>query len=292
MDWQAITSVDYWSKLNPHLTISQGHGAAPGPAWPADDAFAAALPQRLAHDGYFKMPDVLAPADVAPLVTAMETLKEAGWLPAFAYVYDEAWQVFGRVRRALTLALGEGYRQMPSMWAWYVEASDGTSGWRQHRDRGPESLRPDLSPTAMTVWVALTDATPDNGCMYVVPAHRDPDYRDGGPSDAKLQDVRALPVPAGTALAWTHALAHWGGRSSDFAANPRLSLSVEFQAADVPAWEAPLLDPMVLPSFEQRIALICKGMLQYRHMHLERFSEGDVEMATRLRDEGLPQAAV
>lgn len=287
MDWQAITSVEYWRQLNPQLTISEGADSPERPHWQADDAFVAALPRRLVHRGYFQMPDAVSAAAAATLAAGITTLRDSGWMPAFCFVYDEYWSLFWQVRQALALTLGEDYRMMPSMWAWYVETSDGDSGWRPHRDRGRETLRADLTPTAMTVWIPLTDATPDNGCMHLIPAHLDPEYEDNASTKAKLHDIRSLPVPAGTALAWNHNVLHWGGRSSDYAPHPRISVSVEFQSGDVPAWDPPVLDPHVLPSFEQRIAMICKGLLQYRHMHLERFEEGDIEMAMRLRDEGL-----
>jgi hypothetical protein len=287
MDWQAITSVDYWTRLNPQLTIGQGGDAPERPHWQPDAAFVEALPHRLAHLGYFQMPQAVATDDAATLAAGIVTLQEAAWMPAFCFVYDDYWRIFWQVRQALALALGQDYRMMPSMWAWYIEPSDGAGGWRPHRDRGVETLRGDLSPTALTVWIPLTDATPDNGCIHVVPAHLDPNYLNNDALTARMHDIRALPGPAGTAMSWTHNLLHWGGRSSDFAPHPRISVSVEFQSNDVPAWDVPLLDPFTLPTFEQRIALICKGLLQYRHMHLERFEEGDVDMAMRLRDEGL-----
>lgn len=287
MDWQAITSVDYWRQLAPHLTIGEGGCSPDRPHWQADDAFRTSLSRRLVHHGYFQMPGALSEAQAAELAAGIVTLRDAGWMPVFCFVYDAYWQAFWQVRQALALSLGDAYRMLPSMWAWYIEPSDGAGGWRPHRDRGRETLRADLTPTATTVWIPLTDALPDNGCMHVVPAHIDPNYEDNASTRAWMHDIRALPAPAGTALSWNHNLLHWGGRSSDFAPHPRISVSIEFQSGDVPAWDAPLLDPLRLPSFEQRLALICKGLLQYRHMHLERFEEGDIDRATHVRDTGL-----
>src|SRR5262249_46474069 len=82
-----------------------------------------------------------------------------------------------------------------------------------------------------------------------------------------LQDVRAVPVPAGTALIWTQALLHWSGRASPRAVTPRISLSCEFQRGDVPPLNEPLFSPDQPPPFELRLRLLALQILQYAHMH-------------------------
>jgi hypothetical protein len=105
--------------------------------------------------------------------------------------------------------------------------------------------------------------------MYVVPAHLDQNY--GTPQDHELrygiQSVRALPSAAGGLLMWTQALLHWGSRSSELAAGPRISISVEFQRGDVPAMNQPLIPPLTLFTLDQRLTLICRQMLQFQHMY-------------------------
>lgn len=51
-------------------------------------------------------------------------------------------------------------------------------------------------PTMITCWLALDDATPENGCMHVVPgSHRDPRFQ---PPDCDLSaDIHLSPVPMG-----------------------------------------------------------------------------------------------
>jgi hypothetical protein len=68
-------------------------------------------------------------------------------------------------------------------------------------------------------------------------------------------------------LCWNAALLHWGGRASPRATGPRISYAIEFQRADVPAFNPPLLDAAGPPPFAQRLALIGKQLRQYRHMH-------------------------
>jgi len=51
-------------------------------------------------------------------------------------------------------------------------------------------------PTMISCWLALDDATPENGCMHVVPgSHRDPRFQ---PVDCDLSaDINLAPVPTG-----------------------------------------------------------------------------------------------
>lgn len=71
------------------------------------------------------------------------------------------------------------------MLAWRVDAAAGEAGFSPHRDRQPDdaaaSFRADGTPRYATCWLALADATPDTGCLYVVPRGRDPGYTHGAP---------------------------------------------------------------------------------------------------------------
>ena len=97
----------------------------------------------------------------------------------------------------------------------------------------------------------------------------------------------ALPATAGSFLAWNQAVLHWGGRASRLATAPRISAAFEFQRADQPAFNRPLLNPARLPSFTERLGLIAKQVLQYRHMYP---LSSDVEqIATNLRDRFMPE---
>jgi ectoine hydroxylase-related dioxygenase (phytanoyl-CoA dioxygenase family) len=51
-------------------------------------------------------------------------------------------------------------------------------------------------PTMITCWLALDDATPENGCMHVVPgSHRDPRFQ---PADCELKpEYHLAPAPLG-----------------------------------------------------------------------------------------------
>ncbi|KXZ53193.1 hypothetical protein GPECTOR_7g1086 [Gonium pectorale] len=129
-----------------------------------------------------------------------------------------------------------------------------------------------LLPAYCTVWVALTDATPDNGCIYVVPADLDPRYprhplnseraaagdgdEDGGNGEAHSRRAKeALAAPAASS------------RSSGVAA---AGAAAAAEAAAAAAAEPPGGDPSVAVTDPQAVralpaaageALIWSGQL-------------------------------
>jgi ectoine hydroxylase-related dioxygenase (phytanoyl-CoA dioxygenase family) len=126
----------------------------------------------------------------------------------------------------------------------------------------------DGRPKVITVWLPLTDATPENSCMYVVPADRDPTY--GSEMDYlhqfSLADIRALPAQAGSVLGWDQAVLHWGSHSVNRAVSPRISIACEFQRGDQVPYGAPLFNPAEPPDFATRQVLIGRQILRYEHM--------------------------
>lgn len=55
----------------------------------------------------------------------------------------------------------------------YVDPNRGDVGFSPHRDRQPDdsaaTFRPDGTAMYTTLWLPLTDATPENSCLYVIP---------------------------------------------------------------------------------------------------------------------------
>lgn len=244
-------------------------------------------------EGYVNVPDVLPAAVVGPLRDCIESLNRSGIPLPFAFVYDEFWLVWQRVSHFISTTLGDDYRALPDFWVWYVAPEDQGAGWGPHRDRVQPTLEADNSPHSLTVWLPFTDAVPLNGCMYVLPAHLDERFRtrvfdgEGNNRVSEPQAIRAVPATAGSLLAWNQNLLHWGGRASRLAAGPRISAAFEFQRADRSAFNQPLLDPHRVPTFTERLGLIGKQVLQYRHMYP---LDPDVEaIAVDLRDRFMPE---
>jgi hypothetical protein len=261
----------FWQQIAPDLHICDPHPDYRRPALAFDEAEQTRLSQLLDREGYLQLP----PADFAVPTTRMAAviahLHERQMPAICAYVFDEFWQIFQSLSPLLSWVLGPDYKMQYAIWAWYIDAKAGESGWPPHRDKGYNSLDPDGATRALTVWVPLTEATTLNSCMYLVPKHLDPQYGVEGTTRPQfgLTDIRALPAAAGSVLCWTQAVLHWGGRSVERAPHPRISLSIEFQRADVPPLSAgmPVLDPRVLPSFRQRLQMIGFELLHYQHIH-------------------------
>ncbi|MCC6647102.1 MAG: phytanoyl-CoA dioxygenase family protein [Polyangiaceae bacterium] len=277
----------FWEELAPGLGIDEARHAAPALV-PDPDA----LCRVLRREGYINAPDVVPREVTEPLTLAVKALHRAGIPLPFAFVYADFWRVFQSVSRFVGAALGKNYRALPDFWVWLVEPRDAAHGWSAHRDRVQPAVDSDDSPNTLTVWLPLTDATPLNGCIYVLPLHLDPRFAerrwDGDDNHVvhRPEDVRALPATAGSLLAWNQNLLHWGSRASRMAAGPRVSAAFEFQRGERAPFNSPLLDPAVAPPFLARLGLIGKQVLQYQHMYP---LDPDVAaLATELRDAYLP----
>lgn len=226
------------------------------------------LRQSFTTTGYVHMPRLQPPAETEKLAEAVRRLVSLNYPPVFAMVYDEFWKPVYALNQILKAGFGADYAMLPDIWLWHVDPAKGEAGWRPHRERGREALLPDGRPKALSVWLALSKATPRNSCMYIVPADRDPTY--GTEEDTKwnfaLPDVRALPAEAGDAFLWTQALLHWGGHAMPCDDEPRISMAFEFQRADVEPFDHPLIEPFAIVPFEDRLRLIGKQILQYQNM--------------------------
>jgi hypothetical protein len=200
------------------------------------------------------------------LAAAVAAVVAAGFHPLFAIVFDEFWQLLATLAPALEPILGPGPRLIPDFWLWHVDPAADRAGSAPHRDAGYSgTLRSDGRPTLITVWLPLTDATPSNSCIYVLPLSRDPNYPvpRNVPIDASLQDIRALPAAAGSILGWNQHILHWGSRSCPEARHPRISWAMYFQSADVPDFD-PLARRLSGPlSFELRLGYIGAALAIY-----------------------------
>jgi hypothetical protein len=284
-------NIDYWRELEPGLSIESDSAT---PSYDVGDVDT--LMRDLRVEGYINVPDVVPEAAFVPLRNCVARLHELKIPLPFAFIYDEMWQVFQGVSTFIRAALGPEYRALPDFWVWHVIPDDAVTGWSPHRDRVEPTVDRDNSPHTLTVWLPFTEATALNGCIYALPAHLDPRFKrrvwdgEGNIVVHEPQNVRALPAPAGSLLAWNQGLLHWGGRASRLAKAPRTSAAFEFQRGDKPPFNTPLLDPQKLPPFAQRLGLIGKQALQYKHMYP--LTDDVAAIAQTLRSRFMPGAAL
>lgn len=260
--FEAIATRDYWHALAPSFHIADAEFLTPRIAR-GDGAPAASLIDR---DGYVQLRGIPLAADFAAMAEVARTLTARGLDAVFCFVYDEFWRPFFRLDALYRHLLGP-YVFLPDFWVWDVDPGRGGSGWARHRDRGRMSLREDGTPISLTTWIAISEATPHNGCLRIVPKHLDPTY--GTPEEGEWRydeaSVRMMPALPGDVLMWNQAVTHWGGKALSGAS--RVSMSFETQRLDVPSREAPLMAPWQVVPFEARLRLIGEKLLHYRHMH-------------------------
>lgn len=234
---------DFWRGLCPALTISGEPFAAPRTPHVIPSGIGDICRATLLEDGYFTSPPLIGEAECAALVDGVSRIVDAGFPSGFATLYDEFWHLFAGLETLLTPVLGAPYRFVPEgLWMFHIplgHPGGKYSAAAAHRDSlGPDPLLiAQGQPSLLNLWIALTDATPLNSCMYALPAGADTGYAAGGddvPPDMRLQDIRALPAARGTVMGWTSHLLHWGSASSARGRTPRVSAALYVQRSDVP----------------------------------------------------------
>ena len=259
----------YWAALLPDLHIDDVDFLRSFEPFPVARPVAEQVLALIRKEGYFQLDPPVWDLPLTRLAAAIDRLEASGVPVPFAFMYDEFWILFLRLSRVIETVLGPGYRRLPDFWTWRVDPAATQSGWQPHRDKGHWALFPDRSPKAVTVWIPLTDASTLNGCMYIIPADRDPTYGTEQDKEWKFAyvDIRALPAPAGSVFCWNQSVLHWGSRASERGGAPRISLAFEFQSGSVEPFNRPLTDPFEIPRFEFRTQLVAKQILQYKHMY-------------------------
>jgi len=243
-----LQSEDFFRSLVPALSISDRITAEPYPL---------AAPARWSSSGYALLRDVVPGHRVPMLAEAIRALVARGLHPIFAYVFDEFWEPALSVQAYAQSVLGP-CSLLGDGWAWLIPVGDRYGGWSAHRD-----CRHDVSMA--TLWVALTDTDIDSACMHLVPLDRDPAFTARRLDDDSATDRGiAIGARAGSALFWDARMLHWGGRSSERAHSPRISVSYTFAAnaaLGVDAREA--LDPRGSFPFRKRLGAIASMIALY-----------------------------
>jgi ectoine hydroxylase-related dioxygenase (phytanoyl-CoA dioxygenase family) len=256
----------------------------------------------LLQQGYARVDEVLDSSLIHKLQSGAEALQQAGYPASFLLLFDETWQLARHSQRILKAATHKANVFNFDILAWCITNNkSGTStssskGFSPHRDRQPanvpDSFHPDGQAKFVTHWIALSQATPENSCLYMIPKPQDPGYMQGDidthdPLQRALynkesyQYIRSFPRTAGTSLLFTHRIIHWGSaREESSTIPPRVAIS--FVASD-PDYEKPYLEQYsqqptaqgaatsIAPSFHLRLLLVCAQLLiYYQRLHLPR----------------------
>lgn len=301
------SDADYWRKLCPYLTISDDDTTTNQQEVNEDDSTRKLLQTRLIDDGYALIDAGIEDVLRKTLCRGISDMETIHFLPAtFLLLFDETWQL-AMASHNLLLSEKQGilhhhHNSMAfnfDMLAWHIDPRRNQSGFSPHRDRQPDTMSaleqsfyPDGQSKYTTHWIALSDATPENSCLYVIPKQFDPGYLKGDDSldneengkdqsdplaralntKQAYQNIRALPRKAGQSLVFTHRIMHWGSRGNPNALNVQPRIAISFVYSDV-KFEAPYISTesfsrdtagnWSFPSFSTRLLLVCAQLLIY-----------------------------
>jgi len=255
--------------------------------------------EKLTHDGYALVDDSL---DVKLIREGIEALHNRKLPATFILMFDETWQLALQSKRILEKASHKKNLFNYDLLAFYVP--EGGSGFSPHRDRQPDdassSFHPDQQAKFLTHWIALSDANPENSCLYVIPKLYDPGYTTGDitadgntrssyadplyralSTKESFQHIRCLPRKAGQSILFTHRIIHWGSQgddNNDTSSNASPRIAISFVCSD-PDYESPILvnhakyfddtenggniDSLRMPPLHIRLLLVCAQLLIY-----------------------------
>jgi hypothetical protein len=271
---------NFWRKICPELSIDANKPLST--AIPeTDEDVAVALHKdrrdRLADRGYALVDEAVADVStIQAMRKGVETLHKLGLPASFILLFDNTWELAAKSRSVLEKStLGTNKFQFDIL-AWYIESG----GFSPHRDRQPEDIAASFEKDEAkfaTQWIALTDATPENSCLYVIPKGSDPGYTGGDTEDEDplqralpdknaFQQIRALPRQQGQSVLFTHRIIHWGS-ARDPASRQPPRIAISFVCSD-PTFEKPYVDPKYFssekaPPFHIRMLLVCAQLLIY-----------------------------
>ncbi len=265
-----IHSIAFWECLAPQLTINE-KAQSTFPITPSPDLLGE-LSHSMNKESYFQLPSFLNTSEIDSIRNAIFSLIDEGLPPVFIYIYDQPWALFDKLHPIIHLFLGDNFSLLPNLWAWYIPPTKGASGWPAHTDCSAitrfESIDGGTTFMSLSLWVPLTDATLENGCMAVLPRSREVLYDPAitNPSQIKYDDIVSLPAKAGSVLGWSQDLYHWSRHVTSNTVTPRVSLSLEFQNSAFSPLVEPLLNIAQPPAFNERLALIISQFEKYKDL--------------------------
>jgi hypothetical protein len=258
-----MRSAAFWREINPDLHVSDD-------LCPARAGDASAPPEgdrrgRMRTEGFFATGPFLPGDRMASMAAGTQRVMERGIHELFALVYDEFWMTLRDVSALVDEMLGPDHRIVPMPYVNVVPAGEGNAGFGIHRDRFDDPITPDGMPNTVTAWISLTDANPERACLYVVPTSRDPNFPDSLRQLAidNVQDIRAVPVAAGSVVCFNQAIMHWSGRNTAGSGGARVSFAFEFERNGLPDAREPTVSLAEILDLRKRLGFIgtMAGML-------------------------------
>src|ERR1700742_2149746 len=159
---EQVMDAKFWRALAPGFHIADGTYLRPDNHLPDARDF-----ESLGPEGYIQLRNLDLAADFPAMADMARAITATGLDAVFAFVYDEYWRPFFRLDPLFRKLLGGAYTFLPDLWTWNVDHTKAQAGWKPHRDRGKHALMADGAPKSLTTWIALSESTPLNGCIYM-----------------------------------------------------------------------------------------------------------------------------
>ena len=305
----SLLAVDLWQSLCPFLSVlnignfeynKREHHVRTELNVPLNYSL---LGDLLSSRGYFKLSkeDTSFPSCLSELLAmGVKRIVAHGYSATSILMYDETW-LFGDFTKSILEKSSESIKK--SIGDWYVfyvnpSSSDVMAKYLPgppHRDRplaGSSSFRLSSDdskppvPKYVSVWIALTSASCENSCLYLLPRQNDSGYHaeeggdamssvssegsnkgeGGGGGFAWLQNIVAQPMSQGGMLSFSHRCLHWGSNPQPNAERPRIALTMAFSEE---SFEKPYFDHELygsLPPLGLRLGLLAGQQIQYEHI--------------------------
>ena len=222
---------------------------------------------RLKQDGYTIFKNSLPTSIFDELNNGFDQLKSADLLPVGIIYHPLFWQITMALDPLIQHILQEPYVILPETWAWDIAPHKANKGWAPHREKLYSCVKDDGLPVSVSCWFPITPATPENSCMYVIPAGDDPFYPVGKTHvEIPFQSIRALPALPGDVIVFNHNILHWGSQSSQWATTPRRAIAFETQISRLKPYNTPVTMPHTQPDFKTCQALYEQLIGQYDHI--------------------------
>lgn len=276
---QTLDSVfheQYWKSICPDLHVNDKNFQNDASSvFPLSTEKKQSFKSGLTNEGYFTLLSECKDINMEKLASNVARLMQYGWPPSFLIIFDEIWAIVHKMSQIM-FETTQNKMNMDIL-IWYIDPNNNQSGFSPHRDRQPENaketFRKDGTPLYATCWMPFTDACPDNSCLYFIPKWADPGYLNGDrddmdplqvalPKKESYQNIRAIPLAAGTAVFFTHRIIHWGSKGRVGYHTPRIACS--FAGAD-DSFEPSYFsrEHLPFPPLELRVSLLAAQMLIY-----------------------------
>ena len=295
-----------WQKICPFLTCSVEPFSSRGGGSTIRPALAASAAGQLQTRGYFSIDaahfDFVERQThlVALLARGVMELMRHGFPPLFVLLYDEAWELTRIVEQFIPGTCG-GHSHVGDFFVFAVlnaeeQQAMGVDAYiATYRPSGPHRDRPTAGPASfdakvpayVSIWLALSDATTNNSCLYVVPLAQDAGYYLAGDGDQngnvplRIDACIAQPLKQGGMLCFSHRLLHWGSALEQWALEeedrekapnaslPRIAFTTAFSKN---SFEAPYFCHERFPldgttPLALRLGLVAGQSIQYEHLN-------------------------